>query len=102
MVSTKSYEYANRVCARLPGRLRELREAMRISCYELAIRCGVTRAMIGRIESGKSIPTMYVTARIAAGLGTTLAELVGALEEKVEGRGQKVETGRLECGAGTR
>ena len=79
MASPESFDYADRLCARLPGRLRE---AAGIGCHELARRCGVTRQMIWQIESGKSIPTVHVVARLAPGLGVKLCELVRALEDR--------------------
>jgi transcriptional regulator with XRE-family HTH domain len=81
MASPECYEYADRVCAQLPGRLQALRAALELSIPGLAQRCGVTRAMLWRIESGKSIPTVHMLARLAPGLGMTLAALVHALED---------------------
>ena len=80
MASPDSHAYADRLCARLPGWLREVRAARQMSAPELARRSGVTRPMIWRIETGKSIPTLHLIARLTAGLGVTLEELVGALE----------------------
>ena len=80
MASPDSHAYADRLCARLPGWLRGLRAARQLSTPDLARRAGVTRAMIWRIETGKSIPTLHMVARLTTGLGVTLEELVGALE----------------------
>ena len=51
-----SYDYAERLCARLPRVLQELREAAGLSRYALEKKCGVSRERIGCIESGDSIP----------------------------------------------
>lgn len=80
MASPASYQYADRVCAQLPGRLQALREAAGLKREELAQRSGVTRAMIWQIETGKSVPTVHMLARLAAGLGVALPELLGTLE----------------------
>ena len=43
----------------------------------LAARCGVSRAMLSEIERGAKTPTIRVVGQIAAGLGTTVARLIG-------------------------
>lgn len=43
----------------------------------LAERTGVSRAMLSEIERGTKNPTIRVVSQIAAGLGTTVAELIG-------------------------
>ena len=43
----------------------------------LAERTGVSRAMLSEIERGTKNPTIRVVGQIAAGLGTTIAELIG-------------------------
>jgi DNA-binding XRE family transcriptional regulator len=79
--SHHAYEYAERICAGLPKRLIELRVAAGLKPYALAIRAGVSRDMIGDIERGKSIPTLFLAARLAFGLGMTLTEFVRGMEE---------------------
>ena len=54
----EAYDYAERVCERLPRRLQELREAAGMSKYALAKKAGVSRDMVGCIEEGESIPTL--------------------------------------------
>ena len=77
-----AYDYAERIRARLPGRLQEAREAVGLKPYGLAIRSGVSRDMIGDIESGDSIPTLFLAARLAFGLGLTLEQFIGRLEDR--------------------
>jgi transcriptional regulator with XRE-family HTH domain len=43
----------------------------------LAARCGVSRAMLSEIERGAKSPTIRIVCQIAAGLGTTVARLIG-------------------------
>ena len=65
----------------MPRALQEEREVAGLSRYVLEKKCGVSREMIGCIESGDSIPTLHLGARLAHGLGMRLWELVRRLEE---------------------
>ena len=56
--------------------VRERRLALGLSQTELAARAGMTQPAISRLEAGRSVPTIPVLERIAAGLG---AELVVTL-----------------------
>ncbi len=77
----EAHEFAERIRERLPRRLQELREHRGISMYALWLRCGVSRDMISRIESGESIPTLHVLARLAHGMRVTLSEFVEPMED---------------------
>ena len=57
-------------------RVRALREAMGLSLRELALRCGVSAAMLSQVERGETSPTLQVAARIAAGLDLRLSQLL--------------------------
>ena len=72
----EAFEYATRLCERLPRCLQECRECAHLSRYGLQKGCGVSRDMLGDVEHGDSVPTLFVMARIAHGLGMTLAEFV--------------------------
>ena len=50
----------------------------------LAARCGVSRAMLSEIERGAKTPSIRVVCQIAAGLGTTVARLIGEEPERDE------------------
>ena len=56
-------------------RVRALREAMGLSLRELALRCGVSSAMLSQVERGETSPTLQVAARIAAGFDLRLSQL---------------------------
>lgn len=56
-------------------RLRELRDAQRLSLAQLAERSGVSRSNISLIERGESSATATVLDRLTAALGITLAAL---------------------------
>jgi DNA-binding XRE family transcriptional regulator len=70
--------------------LQECREAAKVSRYGLQKNCGVSRDMIGDIENGETVPTLFWAARMAYGMGLTLREFVAKLEA-----GEAQETGRL-------
>jgi transcriptional regulator with XRE-family HTH domain len=57
-------------------RVRALREAMGLSLRELALRCGVSAAMLSQVERGETSPTLHVASRIAAGLELSLSQLL--------------------------
>jgi transcriptional regulator with XRE-family HTH domain len=65
---------------RLRVRTRDLRREQGLTLEELALRSGVSRAMLSKIERGEKNPTLVVAAKVAEGLGVTLSRLVG-LEE---------------------
>ncbi|SKA96207.1 transcriptional regulator, XRE family with cupin sensor [Agreia bicolorata] len=52
------------------------RAAQNLSVADLAQRSGVSRAMIARIERSDVQPTAALLARLSAGLGLTLSELI--------------------------
>jgi len=57
-------------------RVRALRDAMGLSLRELALRCGVSSAMLSQVERGETSPTLAVASRIAAGLDLRLSQLL--------------------------
>ncbi len=57
-------------------RVRALRESMGLSLRELALRCGVSAAMLSQVERGETSPTLQVAARIATGLDLRLSQLL--------------------------
>ena len=58
---------------RIAARVRELRAAHGFSLAAIARKTGVSRSMISVIERGESSPTAAVLAKLAVGLGVTLA-----------------------------
>ncbi len=63
--------------ADLGERLRLERLRRRLSLEALAARTGVSRSMLSDVERGEKVPTVLVLDRIAAGLGTSIARLLG-------------------------
>lgn len=60
---------------RIAGRVRELRSAAGLSLEGLASRCEVSRSMLSLVERGETSATAVVLAKVAKGLGVTLASL---------------------------
>ncbi|MER6947186.1 cupin domain-containing protein [Nonomuraea sp. NPDC000554] len=60
----------------LGGRVQALRHDHGLTLQELAAAASVSVSMLSSVERGQKAPTVVVLARIAAGLGVPLAELV--------------------------
>lgn len=58
--------------------LRRIRTRRGLSLERLARISGVSRAMLGQIENGKSVPTIKILWKIAQSLGVTFASLIAA------------------------
>jgi len=56
--------------------VRALREARGLSLRDLAERSGVSAPMLSQVERGDTSPTLAVAAKIAAGLGLSLSQLL--------------------------
>src|SRR5258705_5498109 len=63
--------------AGLGARLRLERLRRRLSLHDLAARTGVSRSMLSEVERGSKVPTVLVLDRIATGLDTSIARLLG-------------------------
>src|SRR5215207_9990088 len=61
----------------LGKRVRELRDRRGLSLEALSDRAGVSRSMLSAIERGAKAPTVLVLDRVATGLDTSLARLIG-------------------------
>ncbi|WP_429809208.1 helix-turn-helix domain-containing protein [Ensifer sp. B1-9] len=69
------------ICIRTGHNLRRLRTRRGYSLDRLAKVSGVSRAMLGQIETGKSSPTLNVLAKIAAALEVSCGSLIIEDEE---------------------
>src|SRR6218665_3503529 len=67
---------AEAICIRTGQNLRRLRTRRGYSLDRLAKVSGVSRAMLGQIETGKSSPTLNVLAKIAAALEVPCGSLI--------------------------
>ena len=61
----------------LGRRVRDERRLRRLSLEDLAARTGVSRSMLSEVERGGKVPTVLVLDRIATGLDTSIARLLG-------------------------
>jgi transcriptional regulator with XRE-family HTH domain len=77
-----AHDYAERIRERLPGVLRELRQARGLTMYALEKKSGVSRGMIRCIGEGATIPTFHVGAKLAHGAGLRLTTLVEKLDDE--------------------
>lgn len=66
----------------LGSRIRVLRQQQRLTLDALAERCGVSRAMLSKIERGENNPTLVVAVKVALGLGITTSQLIGVEERR--------------------
>ena len=57
-------------------RLEEIRKRKNISMIELARMCDIDKSTISRIESGSSVPSVYLLLRLTLALGVTLNEMI--------------------------
>lgn len=63
-------------------RVRQLRRQQELTLDALAARCGVSRAMLSKVERGEKQPTLVTAVKIADGLGVTLSQLMSAEEQR--------------------
>jgi len=68
--------------AGLGKNLRRLRTQRGYSLERFSKQCGVSRGMLGQIETGKSMPTLGVLWKIATALDTPFAKLLGSRDEE--------------------
>jgi XRE family transcriptional regulator, regulator of sulfur utilization len=61
----------------LGQRIRRERDQRRLTLNELAAKAGVSRSMLSAVERGAKAPTVLVLDRIATGLDTSIARLLG-------------------------
>ena len=68
------------VCRALAGVIRRRRERAGLSLNRLAALAGISRQMLGKVETDECVPTTDVQARIAWALGLPLSRLVAEAE----------------------
>jgi len=66
------------VVAALAARIKRLRTEADLTLEQLAVRSGVSRAMLSKVERGEKSPTLALVARIAQGFDISLSTLLGA------------------------
>lgn len=65
---------------RLAARIRTEREARNWTPAELAARSGVSRAMIAKVEAGRSSPTAMLLGKLCGAFGLTMSTLLARAE----------------------
>lgn len=70
------------VAAVVGGHLRRLRDRRNLSLEALSKLSGVSRAMLGQIEQGRSAPTIKVLSRIAAAFGVPVSSFLSSQEDR--------------------
>src|SRR5689334_17209970 len=63
--------------AKLGNRIRLERVQRQLGLEQLSARSDVSRSMLSAVERGEKVPTVLVLDRIATGLGTSIARLLG-------------------------
>ncbi len=63
--------------AKLGNRIRLERVQRQLRLEQLSARSDVSRSMLSAVERGEKVPTVLVLDRIATGLGTSIARLLG-------------------------
>jgi len=67
---------------RIASGIKQRREAMALTVNDLALRSGVSRAMISKIERVEASPTAALLGRLCNALGITLSSLIATAETK--------------------
>jgi transcriptional regulator with XRE-family HTH domain len=67
---------------RLGDNIRRLRRERSLTLEAFALKSGVSRAMISKIERGDAIPTATVLGKLAAGFEIGLTQLIGGQKER--------------------
>lgn len=80
--------------SRLLTSLRDERLRQRLSINEIAVRSGLSRAMISRMEKGERLPTIDTLLRVTEALKIELCDALKAVSVSTEGQGSSnVQTG---------
>lgn len=66
--------------ARIASGIKQRREALSLTVNDLALRSGVSRAMISKIERVEASPTAALLGRLCNALGITLSSLIASAE----------------------
>ena len=64
------------VCELVSSNLRQMRKQSRLSLEELSRQSGVSRAMLGQVEQGKSVPSIRILWQISQALGVSVSQFL--------------------------
>lgn len=62
------------------GHIRRLRRYQQLTLQDVADKCGFTKSLLSKIETGKVIPPVSTMVKIAGALGTNIAALMAGRE----------------------
>ena len=96
----RKIETAARVAKIVGESLRDIRRRQGHSLDTLALASGVSRAMLGQIETGKSVPTITVLWKIADALGVPVAQLIADPDAPLFQVLRKAESPAVSTGSG--
>ena len=66
---------------RIGSHIRRLRRVQRLTLQNVADRCGYTKSLLSKIETGRVVPPMSTLVKIAGALGTNIAALMAEGEK---------------------
>lgn len=75
--------------------VRRVRESAGISQERLAVRAGVTRTYVGRVERGVLNPTIVTMNRLLGAIGVPWAEFGAALDRELAAASENRAAGRV-------
>ncbi len=78
LVEGSRRDVSTHIASRVARNVRELRRTAGYSLEVLSQKAGVSRAMLGQIETAKSVPTITVLWRIAEALNVEVSALIAA------------------------
>ncbi len=81
-VSQLYYTIRNMNLVMLSQRIQALRKERKLTLQQLALRVGLTRSVLSKVENFRVTPSLPALGRISDGLGVTLSEMVQGLDEK--------------------
>jgi transcriptional regulator with XRE-family HTH domain len=96
----RKIETAARAAKIVGESLRDIRRRQGHSLDTLALESGVSRAMLGQIETGKSVPTITVLWKIADALGVPVAQLIADPDAPLFQVVRKAESPAVSTGSG--
>ena len=82
----QSAVYAERSKCILADAIRQLRKARRLKQYVVALRAGISRDMMVRVETGRSVPTFFLLSKILYALGVTWSQFARVLDKMLAGK----------------
>jgi len=87
--------YAEHSKSILPKALRQMRKARRLKQYVVALCAGISRDMLWRVETGRSVPTYFLLSKIVFSIGVTWSQLASVLDKMLARKMSKISDDHL-------